>query len=101
MASMCDQLAQLGLINMLLSDGEPILSYCSSKLYWITRQAPFNQASLKDTELTVNFAKETTDSDLVTIIATEPLTQNESWSQHKSGEFRAFLQGDSIYERLP
>ncbi len=100
-ADACSELAKLGVFNMLLSDGEHLLSFCTSKLYWISRQAPFNQASLKDTELTVNFAKETTDSDLVTIIATEPLTQNESWSPYQSGEFRAFLHGDSIYERLP
>ncbi|MEY8205954.1 MAG: class II glutamine amidotransferase [Bermanella sp.] len=97
-ASVSRQLAELGVFNMLLSDGEVLLSFCSTKLCWLTRQAPFNHASLKDTELTVNFAKETTDQDKVTIIATEPLTADESWQAYSSGEFRAFLHGTSIFE---
>jgi predicted glutamine amidotransferase len=97
-ADACTELAKLGVFNMLLSDGNVLLSFCSSKLYWITRQAPFNQASLKDTQLTVNFAKETTPQDKVTIIATEPLTQNEAWKPYIKGEFRCFLNGDSIFE---
>ena len=97
-SDICAELAKLGVFNMLLSDGEVLLSFCSSKLYWITRQAPFDQVTLKDTELTINFAKETTDQDKVTIIATEPLTQNEVWKQYESGVFRAFLKGDSIFE---
>ncbi len=96
-AKLCTQLAKLGVFNMLLSDGKLLMSFCSSKLYWITRQAPFNQASLKDTELTVNFAKETTLQDKVTIIATEPLTQNEQWQSYAIGEFRTFLNGDSLF----
>ncbi len=96
-AESCTQLAKLGVFNMMLSDGNFLMSFCSSKLYWITRQAPFNQASLKDTELTVNFAKETTLQDMVTIIATEPLTQDEQWQPYATGEFRTFLNGDSLF----
>ncbi len=89
-ADICAELAKLGVFNMLLSDGEVLL----------TRQAPFDQVTLKDTELTVNFAKETTDQDKVTIIATEPLTEDECWQHYESGEFRAFLRGDSIFESV-
>ena len=58
----------------------PAKRRCSTDLNWLTRRAPFGPASLIDTELTVDFAEETTPKDIVTVIATKPLTHHEVWT---------------------
>ncbi|WP_067518193.1 class II glutamine amidotransferase [Endozoicomonas ascidiicola] len=92
--SLCDQLRDLGVFNMLLTDSRYLYCYCSTKLTWITRRAPFDQASLKDADITVDFAKETTENDVVTVIATEPLTINETWHPLNPGDMVVFDQGE-------
>ena len=91
--TLCDELKTMGVFNLLMSDSRHLYCYCSTKLSWITRQAPFNQASLKDAELTVDFAEKTTEKDIVTMIATEPLTDNEQWIIMEPGELIVFQDG--------
>lgn len=88
-----EQLNTLGVFNMLLSDSKVLYTHCSNNLAWITRRAPFGEASLIDTEMTVDFAKETTDNDVVTMIATRPLTDNEVWTIMEPGTLLIFDQG--------
>ncbi len=95
-ASRCDELKKLGVFNMLFSDGDYVMAYCTNNLNWITRRAPFGEASLIDEEVTVDFQKETTPNDVVTVIATQPLTHNESWNKMKEGEYRVFHLGELI-----
>ena len=65
---------------MLLCDSRHLYCHCSTHLAWLTRRAPFGEASLIDTEMSVDFATETTPRDIVTVIATKPLTDNEDWT---------------------
>ncbi len=90
---LCKELNSLGVFNLLLTDSKHLYCFCSTKLSWITRCAPFEQASLKDTEMTVDFGQVTTDKDVVTIIATDPLTSNEAWVIMNPGEMKVFYQG--------
>ena len=92
----CANYRQLGVFNCLLSDGDWLFSFCSSKLAHITRRAPFGPAQLKDAELKVDFQAETTPDDVVTVIATEPLTDNEQWSLYQPGEWRLWRRGECI-----
>ncbi len=92
----CDQLRELGVFNMLLSDSEHLFAYCSSKLCWITRRAPFGEASLKDDDVVVDFCQQTQPGDVVTLIATEPLTKNEQWQPMQSGELQLFVKGLAV-----
>jgi predicted glutamine amidotransferase len=94
----CDQLRRMGVFNMLLGNSHYLFAYCTTKLHWITRRAPFGQAQLKDTEMTVNFAGETTPNDVVTVIATEPLTDNEVWQSMAEGEMIVFSSGEVVAE---
>ncbi len=94
--SCCDQLKGLGVFNMLLSDGRYLLAYCSTKLSWITRRAPFGHASLIDTDMQIDFRRETTESDVVSIIATEPLTDNEIWHVIEPGTMLVFRDGELV-----
>jgi len=89
----CDQLREMGVFNMLLSDSEHLFAYCTTKLCWITRRAPFGEASLKAEDMVVDFCQETQPGDVVTVIATEPLTENEQWQAMQSGEMQVFVKG--------
>lgn len=96
---LCEQLRALGVFNMLLSDGEYLYTYCSTKLGHITRRAPFGLAQLKDKELSIDFTQHTTEADVVSVIATEPLTDNEVWQAMQCGELLVWRAG-LIVEQL-
>ena len=89
----CEKLRQFGVFNILLSDSKYLYCYCSTKLCWITRRSPFGVAKLKDHRLSVNFTDETTPNDIVTVIATAPLTVNEQWTEMGAGELAVFKDG--------
>ncbi|WP_119395550.1 class II glutamine amidotransferase [Salinibius halmophilus] len=92
----CDQLRRMGVFNMLLSDGDTLYCYCTTKLHWITRRAPFGQTHLSDVDWQVNFAEETSPKDVVTIIATQPLTLDEQWHAMQAGELTVWQQGEML-----
>jgi predicted glutamine amidotransferase len=89
----CDQLRELGVFNMLLTDSEHLFAYCTTRLSWITRRAPFGEATLKDDDVRVDFCQETQPGDVVTVIATDPLTENEQWQRMQGGELQLFVKG--------
>jgi len=93
-ASLCDQLRALGVFNLLLTDGDFVFAYCTNNLHHIIREAPFGHAQLIDENIEINFENETSDSDVVAIIATQPLTDNEVWHKMQPGEYCVFCRGD-------
>lgn len=46
--------------------------------------------------MVVDFQKETTPNDVVTVIATRPLTNDERWQKMEPGEFALFKMGEKI-----
>ncbi len=88
------QLASLGIFNCLISNGSWLYAYCGTKLNTITRRAPFTSATLADDDVTVDFSQVTTAQDVVTIVSTEPLTNNEEWRPLRPGESLLFIDGD-------
>ncbi len=90
------ELDESGTFNMLLSDSRHLYCHCSTHLAWLTRRAPFGPASLIDKEMTVDFAKETTARDVVTVIATKPLTHDESWQVMERGSSVIFRDGEPV-----
>ena len=99
LGTLCESINARGVFNLLLSNGKALFTFCSTKLSWITRRAPFGVAHLSDRDLTVDFAQVTTEHDVVTVIATQPLTKNEQWHIMAPGECRLFVAGDSVWER--
>ncbi|WP_022940847.1 class II glutamine amidotransferase [Psychromonas hadalis] len=95
-AGYADELRKLGVFNMLLSNGEYVMAYCTNNLHWLTRRAPFGKAQLIDEDMTVDFCTETSDSDVVTVIATRPLTSDEQWNKMQAGEFCVFHFGERV-----
>jgi predicted glutamine amidotransferase len=98
--SCCDKLKALGVFNMLLTDGEYVMAYCTNHLYWLTRRAPFGKASLLDEDVEINFQEETTPNDVVSVIATQPLTTNEEWQRMKPGEYNLFHFGERVLSNV-
>lgn len=95
-AQLSKEVNNLGVFNIIISDGGCLFAHCSNNLHWITRRAPFGQASLIDAEMAVNFSDETTPNDIVTIIATRPLTNNETWHKMLAGQWQLFYLGELI-----
>lgn len=46
--------------------------------------------------MVVDFHKETTANDIVTVIATQPLTDDETWQKMVPGQWQLFCLGESI-----
>ncbi|TRX73172.1 class II glutamine amidotransferase [Pseudomonas mangiferae] len=92
----CGHYRGKGVFNCLLSNGDWLFTFCSTKLAQITRRAPFGPAQLKDAEVTVDFHAETTPDDVVTVIATEPLTANETWHRHEPGDWTLWRRGECL-----
>lgn len=90
------ELGQLGIFNFLLSDSRQLFAYCGSSLCWLTRRAPFGRARLIDEEMTVDFEEETTPDDIVTVVATRPLTNNEDWTIMQPGDLTVFRAGEMV-----
>ena len=92
-ASLGRELEALGTCNFLMSDSRCLYAYCSSTLHWITRRAPFGEAHSIDTGEIVDFCRETTARDVVTVVASKPLTDNERWHPIPRASLQVFVQG--------
>jgi glutamine amidotransferase len=57
------------------------------------RKAPFKRATLADEDVTVDFAEVTTPNDRVAIVATLPLTRDETWTPGEPGTMWVFRDG--------
>ena len=90
------QLAQYGVFNYLLSNGEYLFAHCADRLCYVLRHAPFAEAHLIDQDVTVDFRELTTPDDKVAVIATLPLTDNEAWLVMQPGELLVFQHGAPI-----
>jgi len=91
--AICQDLGKLGVFNLLLSDSRTLYCHCSTKLAWLTRKAPFGQATLLDQDMRVDFSAETSPSDIVSIVATRPLTKDEVWHPMTRGELLVLRDG--------
>jgi predicted glutamine amidotransferase len=96
LGELCGTLAEHGVLNMLLSDSRDLYCFCSTRLVWLTRRAPFRAATLVDEDLTVDFSTETTHRDVVTVVATRALTRDEEWTPVPRGTLVAFHDGEQL-----
>lgn len=83
-----------GTFNALLSNGQALWAYCSTQLVWLARHHPFGRATLRDEDLSVDFAPQTSADDRVAVVATEALTADEAWTALAPGELRVFVGGE-------
>ena len=90
------EIAAYGEFNFLLSNGDALFAHCAKTLCYIVRQAPFTMAHLKDQDVTVDFSQVTTPDDRVAVIATVPLTDNETWTPIAPGTLMMFRDGAPV-----
>jgi predicted glutamine amidotransferase len=86
-------LSELGVFNMLLTDSRMLYAHCGKRLCYLTRRAPFGTATLIDEDWRVDFAQETTQTDIVTVIATRALTRDETWTELERGDTLVLTDG--------
>ena len=91
------EIAEHGMFNFLLSDGMIFFAHCSTTLHYIIRKAPFKKAHLIDEDVSVDFDAVTTPDDIVTVIASVPLTDNEEWTKMSTGELILFKDGMPMF----
>jgi len=68
-------------------------AYCSNKMCWVTRQYSFGEARLVDTGEVIDFSTKLSKNEIVTVVASSALTDNEDWQCMEKGEFRVFNNG--------
>jgi glutamine amidotransferase len=95
-AKLADEIAAHGRFNFLMCDARHLYAYCTNKLCWIQRRAPFSRAALVDAEIEVDFSEHTTPRDRVVVVATQPLTRNETWTTCQPGELCVFGNGEPL-----
>jgi glutamine amidotransferase len=96
LAELLPQAAAHGTFNVLLSNGQALWAFGTTKLHMLERKHPFGAATLADEDLSVDFAPLTTPSDRVVIVATEPLTAGEPWQAFAPNELRVFRGGAPV-----
>lgn len=88
-----------GAFNFMLSNGEVLIAHCSTNLYYVARAYPFSTARLIDCDLSIDFSQHNHRDDCITVIATKPLTSNETWTAFRPGELKMFVQGRLAADR--
>lgn len=92
-AAHAGRIGRRGTFNMLLGDGDQLFARCSTRLHYLIRKAPFRRATLADEDLSVDFAELTTPRDRVAVIATAPLTRDETWTAGEPDTLWVFRRG--------
>jgi glutamine amidotransferase len=94
LAELVPQIAEHGVFNFLLSNGQALWAHASTHLHYVLRRHPFAQATLSDEDVRVNFADVTRETDRVALVVTAPLTRDEAWTALQPGRVYTFEDGD-------
>lgn len=86
----------LGIFSFLLSDSRNLFAYCSNQMCWVIRQHPFSEVKLVDTGEVLDLREKFTSKDKVIIIASQALTENETWHEMAKGDFVVFKNGRAM-----
>ncbi len=95
-ACLAAEIAQFGTFNFLLSNGQVMLAHCSTHLHVVQRRYPFTTVKLIDCDMQIDMRKHNDVNDVICVIATKPLTENESWQAFAPGELRVFVEGQQV-----
>lgn len=87
------KISRHGTFNFLLSNGQALWAHGSTKLHYLTRKFPFGEVQLKDEDLKVDLAQFNSPDDCLTIVVTEPLTTNETWTAFEANQLMVFVDG--------
>lgn len=99
LADIAAELARYGNFNMLLSDGHALFAHCSTHLHQLRRSHPFPHARLVDRDMSLDLGPLNAEGDVMTLLATQPLTLDEPWQALRTGEFRVYVDGQETWRR--
>lgn len=91
------EIARHGNLNCLLTNGEALFVHCSSQLATLQRAHPFPRARLVDCDLSMDLGELNGPDDRMVIVATEPLTLDETWERLDTGDTRVFVGGRQVW----
>ena len=100
-AMLAREIEQHGAFNFMLSNGEVLFAHCSTNLHYVARAYPFSTARLIDCDLSIDFSQHNHRDDRITVIATQPLTSNETWVAFRPGELKMFAEGQVAADAAP
>ena len=100
-ANLAHEIGQHGAFNFMLSNGDVLFAHCSTNLHYVARAYPFSTARLIDCDLTIDFSEHNDRDDRMTVIATKPLTSNETWIAFRPGELKMFCEGQIAAQSVP
>ena len=93
-----NELGRDGMFNFLFADVLHLYARCGDSMFSIVRRPPLGQATLVDTELCVHFGDilgPREDARMV-VVATQPLTRDETWSKIQPGSLLVLADGDLV-----
>lgn len=96
LAELSREIAAFGIFNIMLSNGQVLFTYCSTSLAYVKRKYPFTRATLIDRELSIDLGAYNSHVDEMILIATKPLTRDESWVVYQAGESLLFSHGELV-----
>ncbi|HEY3592803.1 MAG TPA: class II glutamine amidotransferase [Polyangiaceae bacterium] len=101
--ALANELGSDGILNFLLADGKFLFARCGDNLCHIVRRPPLGQATLVDAEMQVNFADVMRGPGPIAVVATQPLTRDETWVKATPGTLWVFSDGELVktFEGLP
>jgi glutamine amidotransferase len=100
-AELAGRIARHGRFNFLLSDGQALYAHASTRLSWLTREHPIPTAHLVDHDLAMDLSVANGPGDRMVLVATEPLTRNETWAPFSAGELQVFVAGERVWQCRP
>jgi glutamine amidotransferase len=93
---LANDLGSDGIFNFLLADGRFLFARCGDNLFHILRQPPLGSATLVDAEMQVNFAEVMRGGGTLAVVATQPLTRDETWTRATPGTLWVFHDGQLV-----
>lgn len=90
---LAEEISQYGVFSFLLSDSRYLYAYSDNNLCWVTRKYPFKETQFLNTKKTIDLGQYMLKDDVITIVASSPLTKNEEWNVMQKGDFQVFKHG--------
>src|SRR5690606_15533212 len=87
------EIAAHGTFNIMLSNGDLLFTHCSTQLAYVERRYPFNRVALIDIETSLDLSAHNFQADRMVVIATKPLTREETWVNYQPGQTLMFRAG--------
>jgi predicted glutamine amidotransferase len=101
--ALANELGSDGIFNCLIADGRFLFARCGDSLFHIVRKPPLGQATLVDAEVQVDFAEVMRGAGTLAVVATQPLTRDETWVRATPGTLWVFHDGELVktFDGLP